>query len=142
MHVVRQRRKGDCGVAALATYLGQTYEDVYAAVAAVDKRAIPARGLYLRDLERAAKRFGVALARRHRPDVDEDGGVLSVLWAVPGQKDADASAPRREYRGHYVVLRDGRIYDVDADEPEGVPARDWLAREYGRTGHLLTIGRQ
>lgn len=123
--MVRQRAGGDCGIAALATYLGQTYEDVYVAVAAIDRRYRGKNGLHNRELVAAARRLGVTLEASRAYDLDDDEGVLRVRWA-------DRT---KGWGGHFVALIDGRIWcpiDVVA-----VPWRDYLRANGGRACTLL-----
>ncbi|HYE78162.1 MAG TPA: hypothetical protein VEI97_09255, partial [bacterium] len=72
--MVRQRRNGDCGVAALATLLDWVpYEEVYFAIAKVDPVARGGNGLWLKDLIAAAAHLGYTLERRRSFEDDEDG---------------------------------------------------------------------
>lgn len=125
MKIVAQRAHGDCGVAALATFLGMGYEDVYVAAAKIDQRR-GKKGLSLKELIAVAARLGVTLERRTRPDLDEHEGVLNVTWG----------RSLEGYTGHFVVLYNGMI--VDPDGPQILPHYDWFKlNPPGRPGHLL-----
>lgn len=128
MTIVRQRKDGDCGVAALAQLLGEAYEDVYVAMVTVDSTCRGGRGLYQKDLIAAAKRLGKTLRRRRRVDLDEDEGILSIIWPK--------GAP---YRGHYVTLRRGLIFDPALSVP--MDHEDWfrLQGTGTRIGTILAL---
>lgn len=130
MRLVPQRAAADCGVAALATLLEQTYEDVYLAVSGVEATFRGKCGLNLAHLIQAADAFKVTLKRKPRPDLDTDEGLLVVNWRSPKAKQAI-------YQAHMVVL----AYGVIADPQTGMvlPAEDYLTREQGRAGSLLEV---
>lgn len=122
MRITEQRTDGDCGLAALSTLTGQSYEDVYVACARVERVARGRLGLTLDDLIQTAAKLGVTLARKRRPDLDEDDGILSLTWIE-----------KRKYRGHYVVLRNGLVIDGKTV----MPVDEYLVTEQAKPGHLL-----
>lgn len=124
--LIFQRKDGDCGVAALATYLGLAYEDVYLVVARVDREYRGGRGLTLTDLEHAAKKLGRPLRRVRcpKPDDDDDEGVLVVNWKM-----------KQRYRGHYVTLLRGLV--IDPADGVILPWDEYLQMTGARLGTLL-----
>ena len=124
MHIVGQRKKGDCGIAALASYLHLPYEDVYATAVRLDPRC-GKFGITMRNLVVVAGAFSRRLKIVRKPDLEEDCGVLRVNYS--------------DGCGHFVVLRRGQIFDVD-------PPGAWDLEEYLKpkpsrqdtTGWLLT----
>lgn len=122
MLLVEQRAEGDCGIAALATWTGQSYEDVYVACSAVDRVKRGRSGLRVKDLIETAAKLGVTLRMKRRPDLDEDDGILSVNWTT-----------KRTYGGHYVVLRNGLVLDGKA----ATPVDDYMVENSGKAGVLL-----
>ena len=88
-----QRHSGDCGVVALAQYLGLPYEQVFALCPAAGRD-----GLTTRQLQVVARKCGVSLRERKVPDLDEVTGILGVEFPT---------------HGHWVVLDRGRIIDGD-----------------------------
>ncbi len=130
MKIHAQRRSHDCGVAALASYLGVTYEDAYVAAAAASPSFLKRNGLTIREMLVMASAFGRPLKRLHysRVDVEEHTGILGVnwhksMWRVHG------------CQGHWVVLRRGTI--IDPVGPSHDDAADYLAVNKGRVGTLL-----
>ena len=121
--VVRQRKDGDCGTAALANFLEMAYEDVYVAISHVDENR-GGRGLTQKDLIAAAARLGRKLVRKYKVDLDEDEGILSVLWNK-----------KEEYKGHYVALRRGLILDPSMEFP--MDHAEWFRLKNGRPGTIL-----
>lgn len=99
LSIIPQRQRMDCGIAALAMLCGLPYEDVYVAACHVDKKGAR-RGLNLKQLQAIAERCGFRLERRHKYDLDEDGGILHV-------------ARTDKWYGHYVVLFKGVLVDPD-----------------------------
>jgi len=85
------RGEGDCGIVALASYLGCAYTDVLRATTLVD-RNMGKRGLWRRTMVRIAGVLGHSLKIRRRFDLAEDYGVL----VTPN---------------HAVVLRSGLVLD-------------------------------
>lgn len=124
MRIVAQRAEGDCGVAALSTLLGAAYEDVYVAVARINRRR-GKRGLCNKDLIQAAAHLGVTLKPKRKADLDEDAGILNVLWNG-----------KYLYRGHFVVLYNGMI--VDPAGPQVLPYEEWFRFNPARPATLLT----
>lgn len=131
MRLVLQRTGGDCGIAALATLIEQTYEDVYVATAAVDKKKRGRDGIHLEALCDVAKRLGVTLRlkRLARLNLEEDEGLLLVNW-TPGSRHNFKVA-------HLVVLGHGVI--VDPADGIVLPADEYLARERATAGSFLEV---
>jgi len=125
MTVVRQRGDADCGCGALSTYLGETYEDTYLAIARIDARHRGKNGLHNHELIAAAKLMGVKLHQTRRYDLDEDEGVLRVRW----------NDPTKRRGGHFVAIVDGRI--GCPSDGVAVPWREYLERNNGRACTLL-----
>lgn len=127
--VIPQRRDQDCGVAALACYLGVRYEDAFVAAVHVAPKWKRAGGLGMKEMCRAAARIGRPLERVHwrRVDLDESVGILGINWNNP--KDHNGSW------GHWVVLFRGVI--ADPRDPSIGDASDYLTINNGRAGTLL-----
>lgn len=127
MRLVLQRANGDCGIAALATLLEQSYEDVYIAAAQVDKKTRGRSGICFPALMAIGKKLGAlfVLKRRHQ---DEDEGLLAVTWAKPHAHPFDS---------HLVVL----AYGVIADPADGVvlPVEDYLTRYRASAGSVMEL---
>lgn len=125
-----QRRGYDCGVAALASFIGCSYEDAYVAAAAQSASFLRRQGLTIPDMISMAAAFGRRLVRKHytRVDLDEDGGILGVNWHRSQWK-------RHGSTGHWVVLIHGTI--IDPSGPSHGDAADYLAVNKGRAGTLL-----
>lgn len=124
------RRSKDCGVAALASYMGVAYEDVYAVALRVSPRFAKKKdGLGIDELRAVASRFKCALSPVHwsKVDLDDQRGVLGVNWNKPKEHGAP---------GHWVVLSEGTI--IDPEGPTYDNASDYLAKNNGRAGTLLT----
>lgn len=117
--MVAQKHPADCCAAALAMLLGISYEEALVATSQIQPGVLE-RGLYLNELERAAKQFGVKLARRRKYDLESDTGILNVL----------------DHKGfdHVVVLRYGLFFNTDLTvwEPEV-----YLAAHKAKAGTLL-----
>lgn len=124
--VIAQRRSMDCGVAALAMLLAQSYEDTYAAATRIAPR-VQRNGLYLKELVAIAAQLGARLERRHsgRYSLDDDDGILSIR----------RSAPESKIRWHFVVLRRGII--LDPDGPMVVDVADYFALTHTKPCTLL-----
>jgi ABC-type bacteriocin/lantibiotic exporter with double-glycine peptidase domain len=129
MRLVLQRASGDCGIAALASLIEQSYEDVYVATAAVDKKARGRNGIHLGALCDIAKRLGVQLAPKRRYSLEEDEGLLVVTWA-PGSRHEVGCA-------HLVALGHGVI--VDPADGVVLPADEYLVREQATPGSFLEL---
>lgn len=131
MIIHTQRQGHDCGVAALASFIGTSYEDAYVAAIAASVRFSRKRdGLSIVAMRRMARGFGRALVRVNYRDVDLDEhiGILGVNWRKKDWKKRGGS-------GHWVVLRKGTI--IDPSGPEYADAYDYLAKYKGRAGTLL-----
>ncbi len=104
VNLVLQHRQGDCGIAALAMLLGQTYEDVLAASITRKHPQPHVGGMYTRELQTVAKRLGTTLLLRRSWDLEEDCGLLTVelLKPKPG-----------EFPQHLVLLKFGLVFDTD-----------------------------
>ena len=127
MRLVTQRANGDCGVAALASLLEQSYEDVYIAAASVDRKTRGRSGICFPALMAIGKKLGASflLKRRHH---DEDEGLLAVTWEKPHTHPYDA---------HLVVL----AYGVIADPADGIvlPVDEYLSRHRATAGSFLEL---
>lgn len=123
--MIRQRKDGDCGTAALAMYLEQAYEDVYLVLAQIDRRNRGGKGITYRQLQDVALRLGRPLRYRRRFALDEDEGVLGVMWKT-----------RRKSAGHWVALLAGKIFDPGMEIPQ--TASDWLEQNKARATCLLS----
>ena len=94
-HIVLQRRDWDCGVAALASLIGQPYEEVLREAA---KWFAVERGLFSTEMIHIAKQFETTLKRRvKRIDLEEQCGVLTLRF--PSNNE------------HAVLLTNGMIFD-------------------------------
>jgi hypothetical protein len=127
MRLVLQRAAGDCAVAALATLLEQSYEDVYVAAAKAEPKARAKAGIQTATLLRMAKMLGVRL--RPKPAfTDDDEGLLVVNWRKPHPHPFDA---------HLVAVG----YGVIVDPADGVilPVEDYLSTEGCAAGSFLEL---
>lgn len=132
MKIHAQRKEHDCGVAALASFLGTTYEDMYVAAAAVSPTFLQRQGLTIGEMIRMARAFGRRLVRLNyrRVDLDEHVGILGVNW--------DRSVWKRHgAQGHWVVLRAGTI--IDPVGPSHYDSDEYLVSNKGRVGTLLQL---
>lgn len=128
MKLVLTRAMADCGIAAMATLLEQTYEDVYVVAAKIDKRRRGRSGIFVPGLIRVARSFGMHLALKRTPvNLDDDGGLLIVQW----KRGSGHMAGTR----HAVVLGNGVI--VDPCDGLILPADEYLARERATVKALL-----
>lgn len=93
VRVVTQREANDCGLVALAMYLGASYEDVLR-IAAVSDSTQARSGLWGRTMVTIAQRLGHKLKRRKRIDLESDYGILRLP-------------------DHCAVLRNGLVIDTD-----------------------------
>jgi ABC-type bacteriocin/lantibiotic exporter with double-glycine peptidase domain len=99
----QQRAEGDCGIACLAMFIGRSYEDVLAAASASEFDVqIHRRGIYLTQIIRIAKRFGVTLRRQKTFQPDEVAGLLSVTLRSTAFERPD----------HIVILHEGLILEM------------------------------
>ncbi|MCR4374168.1 MAG: hypothetical protein NUW22_04905 [Acidobacteria bacterium] len=130
MRIHAQRRSHDCGVAALASFIGTAYEDAYVAAAAASPRFLQRQGLTIKELLRMSAAFGRPLVQLHwrKVDVDEHVGILGVNWHKSQWKRHGAT-------GHWVILRAGTI--IDPSGPSFDDATDYLVTNKGRVGTLL-----
>jgi ABC-type bacteriocin/lantibiotic exporter with double-glycine peptidase domain len=122
--MIRQRKDGDCGIASLAMLLEQSYEDVYVAAATVDKKHRGAKGTGIKELQAIAGKLGHTLRHRRRFNLDEDDGVLGVMWLPKLTK------------GHWVTLKRGLVFDPAMELP--ITATDWLLQNKAKATCLLT----
>lgn len=97
--LVTQRRERDCGIAALATILGVSYDDANDAVIATLGKRLGA-GVFATTLVRAAAFLKRKLVNKRRFDPDEARGILGLECEAKG--------------GHFVVLLgDGVVFDPE-----------------------------
>ena len=130
MKVHAQRKGFDCGIAALASFVGADYEDVYACAVAVSPTF--RQGLAMREMITIAEAFGHPLERVDYRKVDllEDVGILGVNWHRSMWKIHGGV-------GHWVVLRRGTI--IDPVGPTYDDAGVYLKERKGRPGTLLRM---
>jgi hypothetical protein len=127
VRLVLQRARGDCGIAALASLLEQSYEDVYIAAAKVDRKTRGRSGICFPALQAIGKILGVSfLLKRHHHEEDE--GLLTVLWSKPHG---------HPFQAHLVVL----AYGVIADPADGIvlPTDEYLTRYRATAGSFLEL---
>lgn len=130
MIIHAQRHGHDCGVAALAGYLGVAYEHAFVAAIAASESFMRRQGLSIPEMIRMAKGFGRTLVKvdYRNVDLDEHVGVLGVNWHRSMWKKHGAT-------GHWVILRAGTI--IDPSGPAYADACEYLAINKGRAGTLL-----
>ena len=130
MKIHAQRRSHDCGVAALASFIGTAYEDMYVAAAAASPSFLQRQGLTIPEMITMASAFGRSLVKLHwrKVDTEEHIGILGVNWHRSMWKRHGAT-------GHWVILRAGTI--IDPSGPSYDDATDYLAINKGRVGTLL-----
>jgi hypothetical protein len=106
-----QRGRGDCGIAALAMLLGQSYENVFAAAVTRKYRKPHEVGMYSKQIVQAARRLGTRLVLRRTWDLETSCGLLTVERL---NKAVD------EFSQHLVLLKFGLVFDTDGTvwEPE------------------------
>jgi ABC-type bacteriocin/lantibiotic exporter with double-glycine peptidase domain len=126
----KQRSDHDCGVAALASFVGSSYENCYLAAAAQSASFMRGGGLTINDLIVMANAFGRTLTRldHRKVDLEEHVGILGVNWDRSMWKRNGAT-------GHWVILRNSTI--IDPSGPSYGDAADYLAVNKGRAGTLL-----
>jgi hypothetical protein len=117
LRVVCQREPHDCGVAALATYLGLSYEDALRGATLIDKH-YGKGGLYLTQMMQLARGFGFTLRQRRRFSLEDDEGILRVM-------------PVKGKLAHFVVLKAGLIFDLNGGTV-------WDADAYVRSEPIVT----
>jgi hypothetical protein len=122
--VVRQRADADCGCGALANLTGESYEDCYVAVAAIDRRHRGKNGLHNREVIAAARLMGMDLIPTRRYDLDEDEGILRVRW----------NDPKKRKGGHFVAIVNAKVRCPSGEERDW---RDYLELYGARAGTLL-----
>lgn len=116
-HFVLQRTKWDCGIATLASFLCQPYEEVLRVAAAEVKDL--REGLTGKEQIAIADHFGMKLRRRVRNiDLEEREGILGF---------------KHKGGGHSVVLANGLIFDP---EEKGAV---WDADDYVKEWKKLTV---
>lgn len=132
MRIHAQRRSHDCGVAALASFLGTAYEDMYVAAAAASPDFLQRQGLTIPQMLTMAAAFGRPMKRVpwQRVDLEEHTGILGVNWHRSMWKHHGC-------QGHWVVLRRGTI--IDPVGPSHDDATDYLVTNKGRAGTLLQL---
>lgn len=99
LRLCQSRTENDCGIVALVCITGASYEDVLRAVCEVDPKHQGRNGLWVRQLEDAARKLGCPLRRRRKYDLDEDTGLLSLSMETPPD--------------HIVLLVRGTVYESD-----------------------------
>lgn len=113
----------DCVVASLSAYLGKPYELVVAAAS----RVYPyfwRTGLYNKEATKIARRLGKRVRWVRDYEIDEDTGVLIILYNAGHQE-------------HAVLLLEGRIVELDAVPPTSWEPAAYLAANNARPGLLL-----
>ena len=119
IHMVAQRHDWDCGVAALAMFLGVEYE---AALLAYGDLKVMNRGVWFTEITRAAAHFGVTLRKRRKYDFDRSDGILHIRF-------------KRSREQHVLLLREGWFWDTNhyaVWAPE-----DYLTENQATAGILL-----
>jgi hypothetical protein len=120
LQIVTQRHKGDCCVAAMATFLCLSYERVLMH-APMD---VCTAGMSVAQLKAASKRLGKPLKSRRACDIEEDAGLL---WM---------KSPEWSGHHHLAVLKDGLIFNTDGVVWE---ADVFLAANRAKIISLLTL---
>jgi hypothetical protein len=105
----------------MSAYLHIPYEDVYVAVMAIQP-SLAKKGILLRHILAAAEALNRPLKVIRRPNLEDDSGVLGVMWT--------------KTTGHWVVLLEGKI--LDSDPPQLWDASEYLATFKAKPGWLLT----
>lgn len=104
VNMILQRGKADCGIAALAMYLGKDYEEVLIAASKSSRRNPLSSGMYSDHLIATAKRFKTTLVLHRSWDLESTCGLLTVEKVEPGPDD---------FAQHLVLLKFGLIFDTD-----------------------------
>ena len=95
------RGEGDCSIVALATLLERSYEDVLGVAVSISRHVRPhQRGLYMNEIKRIAKQFGVTLRLRRRFDLEEDEGIFGYVHDARDE-------------GHVAYGKRGLVWDTD-----------------------------
>lgn len=131
MKLVLQRAVGDCGIAALATLIEQSYEDVYLHAASIEPTYRGKCGVHLPALVKMAKAFKVTLVPKDTYGEDDEG-LLVVKW-LRGSRHYKGQL----FRQHLVVLGHGVI--VDTSDGLILPPDEYLSRERGKPGSFLEL---
>lgn len=128
MHVIKQKKSWDCGVASLTMLLDIPYKDVMQAVRdIINDPKLKQRGLILRQMEELLHHFGFKTRRVYRKD-----GYLDGANGILGLNGGDCDPA-----GHWVVLKDGVIVDPSGGDAYSV--EEYL-KEFGcRPATLLVI---
>lgn len=128
MRLVLQRANGDCGLAALASLMELSYEDVYIAAAKVDRKRRGRNGIHLGALEAIGKILGVSFLLKRHATLEDGEGLLVVNWIQPHA---------HPFLAHLVVL----AYGVIADPADGIvlPADEYLTRYKATAGSFLEL---
>jgi ABC-type bacteriocin/lantibiotic exporter with double-glycine peptidase domain len=125
--VIQQKKDYDCGIAALAMFLGVTYGDVSAVIRSLYGTTKPnKRGLMLYHLEEIAETMGTPLKRVYKAKGYMQGKT-GVLGMNGGTMDA---------AGHWVVLKDGDTI-IDPDDGSVDKLYDYLEENKCRAATLL-----
>lgn len=96
LRLVAQRHQADCGIAALATLCGVSYEE---ALLAVGDRKVINSGVMLKQIRDAGRRLKTPLTLKLRFDPKDSVGIIgfnSHTWKT----------------GHVAILRYGVVYDL------------------------------
>lgn len=108
-----QRGEGDCAIAALAMYLGVSYEDALEAATKGTRKA-HRKGMYATQIQRAAENLDKPLVVKRNFDFETDAGVLHGVVTMSIFDDAKLVCRKRI--GHAVCLRWGLIFEPDGGE--------------------------
>ena len=105
------RNQGDCGIVALAMFLGQKYNDVLCACVTKAHPRPHWNGLMTREIVACAKKFGVQLRLLRTWDMEEACGLLTVERLNPTPDS---------FVQHLVLLKFGLVFDTDGQvwEPD------------------------
>lgn len=122
--MIRQRGELDCGIAALAMLLHESYEAVHDALVATRGTRPLRRGAVAQDLVATAAYLGRRLRRSRRAALDPARvhGVLGV--------DFDDS------QGHWTLVAGGYVFDTNGYV---WTVRDYIAASGGRVDILLYL---
>jgi hypothetical protein len=125
--LIKRRKEGDCGVAALAMFAEVAYEDAYVAFAKLDI-CRGGMGLYNRQVIAAAKFLGLSLVACRKFDLDVDEGVLAIKWLT-------TTATHKAGAGHFVCLVSSVI--VCSTDGTVMYWKEYLERHHGKAVTLL-----
>jgi ABC-type bacteriocin/lantibiotic exporter with double-glycine peptidase domain len=107
VQMVKQRHEADCGVAVLAMFLGESYENVLLAFSDEEPLVLHG-GAWLSTIRRVSEKFGVPLKPKTKWDAEADEGIVQVLLRGP--------------HNHYLLLREGLFFNTNASV--------WLPEDY------------